>query len=153
MWLPTARVLKPTFVPTPRDRQEILVAEDFPLNRDVVKLMLDDTMFKPIFAKHGQEAVDIYMADPHRFPVILMDVSMPVMDGYAATRAIRAQERTAKRAPIPVIALTGHAMTSDQKDCEDAGMTDYLSKPVRQSALLEKLESYTGMAINIRQAV
>jgi len=62
-------------------KQEILVAEDFALNQDVVKLMLADTPFHPVFANTGQEVLDIYMETPNRFPIILMDVSMPVMDG------------------------------------------------------------------------
>jgi len=64
-----------------------LVAEDFDLNQDVVKLMLGETLFQPIFVNNGQEAVDLYCANPHRFPLVLMDVSMPIMDGYQANQA------------------------------------------------------------------
>jgi len=63
-------------------KQEILVAEDFALNQDVVKLMLADTPFTPVFANTGQEAVELYTENPSRFPLILMDVSMPVMDCF-----------------------------------------------------------------------
>jgi len=96
------------------EKQEILVAEDFNLNQDVVKLMLAETMFQPVFADTGQEVLDIYMQAPDRFPMILMDVSMPVMDGYQA------------------------------RDCLESGMNDYLTKPVKRDQLLDKLELYSG---------
>jgi len=130
---------------------EILVAEDFALNQDVVKLMLADTAFKPIFANNGQDAIDLYKKDTDRFPLILMDVSMPVMDGYEATKQIRMYERKNELKSVPVIALTGHALKNDRTECLNAGMDDYLTKPVKQDALLEMLESYTGKAINIRK--
>ncbi len=141
-------VAKPA-IPT---KQEVLVAEDFALNQDVVKLMLADTSFQPVFVNNGQEAVDIYMEDPNRFPLILMDVSMPVMDGFQATRNIRTFETENGLDAIPVIALTGHALKNDRQDCLDAGMNDYLTKPVKQGQLVEKLETYSGKAIDIRKA-
>ncbi|GGX69505.1 hypothetical protein GCM10011309_19400 [Litorimonas cladophorae] len=134
-------------------KQEILVAEDFTLNQEVVKLMLADTAFKPIFANNGQEAIEMFTADPERFPLIIMDVSMPVVDGFQATRRIRSFERENGLSPTPVVALTGHALKDDRENCLDAGMDDYLTKPVKQAALLEKLESYSGRAITIRRSV
>ena len=146
-------VIAPEPEPTPRvpQKQEILVAEDFALNQDVVKLMLGDTPFAPVFANTGQEAVDIYMENPNRFPLILMDVSMPVMDGHQATREIRAFEAENGLKAIPVIALTGHALKNDREDCLAAGMDDYLTKPVKQLQLIEKLEVYSGKAIMIQR--
>jgi len=141
----------PTTNPRAPQKQEILVAEDFALNQDVVKLMLADTPFTPIFANTGREAVDIYMANPGRFPLILMDVSMPVMDGHQATREIRAFEAEHAIRPVPVIALTGHALKNDREDCLEAGMDDYLTKPVKQLQLIEKLEIYSGKAIMIER--
>ena len=137
--------------PAVSGKQEILVAEDFSLNQDVVKLMLADTPFQPIFANNGQEAADLFMQNPDRFPLILMDVSMPVMDGFQATRTIREFEAENDLKAIPVIALTGHALKNDRQDCMDAGMDDYLTKPVKQGQLVEKLETYSGKAINIRR--
>ncbi len=131
-------------------KSEILVAEDFDLNRDVVKLMLADTPFQPIFANDGEEALDMFIASPERFSVILMDVSMPVMDGHEASRAIRAFEKIHGLDAIPIVALTGHALKNDRKECLDAGMNDYLTKPVKQGALVEKLESYSGKVIHTR---
>lgn len=135
-----------------RSKQEILVAEDFILNQDVVKLMLADTPFLPIFANTGREAVSLYMKNPKRFPLILMDVSMPEMDGYDATRAIRDYESKSGLEAIPVIALTGHALKNDREDCLNAGMNAYLSKPVKQGQLIEILENYSGKAILIEPA-
>ena len=142
-----------TAAPEPKlpAKQEILVAEDFDLNQDVVKLMLSDTPFQPVFVNNGQEAVNLYMEDTARFPLILMDVSMPVMDGFEATRTIRAYEEVSGIPPIRIVALTGHALKSDREDCLKSGMDDYLTKPVKQVELIEKLEVYTGKAIDIRK--
>jgi PAS domain S-box-containing protein len=137
--------------PVTPTKLEILVAEDFALNQDVVKLMLADTEFKPIFVNNGQEAVDLYKKDTDRFPLILMDVSMPIMDGYEATKLIRSYEHENELKKVSVIALTGHALKNDRAECLSAGMDDYLTKPVKQDELLEKLETYTGKAINIRK--
>lgn len=133
-------------------KQEILVAEDFPLNRDVVRLMLAETAFKPVFAENGKLASDLYIAESQRFPLVLMDVSMPVMDGYQATGVIRAWEEQTGQPGVPIIALTGHALKNDRQACLDAGMTDYLTKPVKQAELLELLEHYSGRAVETRAA-
>jgi CheY-like chemotaxis protein len=122
---------------------QILVAEDFPLNQDVVRLMLSDSRFEPIFTNNGKEGVDRYMAENGNFPVILMDVSMPVMDGYEASQQIIKFEKANGLPHTPIIALTGHALKNDRQDCLDAGMDDYLTKPVKQSELLKKLEFHT----------
>lgn len=143
-------------VPTPdapqpesRAKQEILVAEDFPLNRDVVRLMLVESAFEPVFAENGKLASDLYMENPDRFPLVLMDVSMPVMDGFQATKVIRDWELTQGNTdnPVPIIALTGHALKNDRQECLDAGMSHYLTKPVKQTELLETLEHYSGRAV------
>ena len=124
-------------------KTQILVAEDFPLNQDVVRLMLSDSRFEPIFTNNGKEGLDRYMAENGNFPVILMDVSMPVMDGYEASQQIIKFEKANGLPHTPIIALTGHALKNDRQDCLDAGMDDYLTKPVKQSELLEKLEFYS----------
>jgi len=136
----------------PSDKIEILVAEDFALNRDVVKLMLADTRFEPIYAVNGQDAVKAYTLEPARFSAILMDVSMPVMDGYQATKEIRAYETQQGLAPQSIIALTGHALSTDRQTCLDAGMDDYLTKPVKQRELIDKLNHYTGVVKQLKTA-
>jgi len=124
------------------NKVEILVAEDFKLNQDVVRLMLADSPFQPIFANNGKEAVDMFSAEPNRFPLVLMDISMPVMDGYEATSQINEFNETHGRPHTPIIALTGHALKYDRENCLDAGMDDYLVKPVQQGKLLALLEHY-----------
>jgi len=137
--------------PTPAKpaKQEILVAEDFPLNRDVVRLMLIESAFEPVFAENGKLASDLYVVDPNRFPLVLMDVSMPVMDGFQATKVIREWETANGQTdnPVPIIALTGHALKNDRQECLDAGMSHYLTKPVKQTELLETLEHYSGRVV------
>lgn len=146
---PTSTEMSPPASKT-SGKQEILVAEDFPLNRDVVRLMLVESSFEPVFAENGKLATDLYMAAADRFPLILMDVSMPVMDGFQATKAIRDWEASQGRSdhPVPIIALTGHALKNDRQECIDAGMNHYLTKPVKQTELLEVLEQYTGRAVD-----
>ena len=126
-----------------KDKTFVLVAEDFALNRDVVKLMLADTQFDPIFAENGKEAVTMFKAEPERFSAILMDVSMPVMDGFEATKLIRDFENLTELQPVSIIALTGHALKNDRQDCIEAGMNDYMTKPVKQDDLISTLEKYT----------
>lgn len=134
-------------------KTEILVAEDFPLNRDVVKLMLSDSPYKPVFAVNGEEAVNLYKKAPDRFPIIVMDISMPVMDGHEATRLIQAFEQENGITPKPIIALTGHALKNDREECLKAGMCDYLSKPVKQLDLLDKLNHWLSEDKNSSAAV
>ncbi len=128
---------------TGNSKIDILVAEDTPLNRDVVRLMLDDSQFEPHFAVNGQEAVDDYKANHQKYAAIVMDISMPVMDGYEASRQIKAFIQENGLPPTPIIALTGHALKNDKQACLDAGMDDYLTKPVQQVELEERLEFYT----------
>ena len=132
---------------------EVLVAEDFPLNQDVVKLMLAETDYKPIFANNGHEAVQLYKANPSRFPVIIMDVSMPVMDGREATTVIQNHENQNNIEPTPIIALTGHALKNDRDECFKAGMCDYLSKPVKQSDLLRVLDLWVKGSKEDKRAI
>jgi len=139
----------PTTTP-PSDNIEILVAEDFKLNQDVVRLMLADTLYAPVFVDNGLEAVEAYQKAPNRFPVLLMDISMPVMDGYEATAMIKAHESKNGLPATPIIALTGHALKNDREECLEAGMDDYLTKPVKQSELLEKLDLWTGRTVKAR---
>lgn len=131
------------------DHIEILVAEDFPLNQDVVRLMLEDSIYKPVITNNGKEAVELYKENPGRFPAILMDISMPIMDGYQATKTILDFEETQKLYHVPIIALTGHALKNDREECLKAGMDDYLTKPVKQAELLDKLEFWTGRAVQV----
>ena len=131
---------------------EILVAEDFALNCDVIELMLADTPYTPVFAKNGALAFETYAQDPNRFSLILMDISMPVMDGYMAARKIRDFEAEHNLPAKNIIALTGHALAGTKAECLEAGMNDYLTKPVKQKALLEQIGYYTDNTVLIRSA-
>jgi len=130
-------------------KTEILVAEDISLNQDVVRLMLEDSAYKPVFVNNGKEAVEIYKENPSRFSAIFMDISMPVMDGYEASKLIFAYQKSRQLTRIPIIALTGHALKNDKETCLQAGMDDYLTKPVKQVDLLNKLEIWIDDAVQI----
>jgi CheY-like chemotaxis protein len=121
---------------------DILVAEDIHINQDVIRLMLSDSIFRPCFAKNGKEAVEMFKSEPDRYALILMDVSMPVMDGYEATQCILGFEKDTNRAHTPIIAVTGHAMSHDQAKCLAVGMDDYLAKPIRHDALLAIMNAW-----------
>jgi len=120
------------------------VAEDIPLNQEVVKLMLEETCYKPHFYDNGKLAFEAYKKAPERYNLIVMDISMPVMDGYEAARSIRRLEEKNALEKTPIIALTGHALKNDRETCLDAGMDDYLTKPVKQNELFDRLGYFTN---------
>jgi len=124
------------------EKVKILIAEDFLLNQDVVRLMLQDSKFQPVFANNGREAVDKFKQEPGVFKAILMDISMPVMDGYEASELIHAYQTSHRQPLVPIIALTGHALKHDREKCLDSSMNDYLTKPVKQDGLLVVLEKW-----------
>ena len=107
----------------------LLVAEDNDLNAEIVEMLLTDDGAKVTVAKNGRQAVEHFESNPPgTFDAILMDVMMPVMDGIAATKAIRAMDR-ADAKTIPIIAMTANAFEEDAKRCLAAGMTAHLAKP------------------------
>ena len=123
---------------------DILVAEDIPLNQEVVRLMLDETCYTPHFYDNGKLALEAYEKAPSTYKLIVMDISMPVMDGYEAARSIRQLEANQNLKKTPIIALTGHALKNDKQTCLDAGMDDYMTKPVKQNELFDRLEFFTN---------
>ncbi|PHR94267.1 MAG: hypothetical protein COA69_01335 [Robiginitomaculum sp.] len=134
---------EPTLADSSNSKTKILVAEDFPLNQDVVRLMLQDSTYDPHFVNNGREAVDAFQSTPNAFAAILMDISMPVMDGYEASKHIHAFQSMNGQAHIPIIALTGHALKNDREKCLAAGMKDYLTKPVKKKELIQVLDQWT----------
>ena len=119
----------------------ILIAEDEHINQVVIGAILQKLGYKTIFASDGKQVVVI--ANKNKHDLILMDISMPEMDGYQATKIIREQESiVGENNHTPIIALTAHAIDGIQKDCLSAGMDDYLSKPVRSHILKLKLEQW-----------
>jgi len=121
--------------------KRVLLVEDNPINQDVASELLLGVGIIVIKADNGKLAVDVLTNPRHGFDLVLMDVQMPVMDGYEATRRIRALPHTAN---LPIIAMTAHAMTSERERCIAAGMNDHLSKPIEVDMLYATLERWFG---------
>jgi CheY-like chemotaxis protein len=120
-----------------RSRYRILIAEDNSVNQLIALAQLKKLGFSAQAVANGKEAIDAFLTGS--FDLILMDCQMPEIDGFEATQKIRELEaNTGKR--IPIIALTANAMKEDEEKCLRLGMTDFISKPVKQEQLLEKLE-------------
>ena len=119
----------------------VLLAEDNLVNQTLATGVLKKYGHTVTLACNGQEAVEIYASGS--FDVILMDVQMPILDGFAATTEIRKLQRQSGRV-IPIIAMTAHAMKGDRERCIEAGMDEYLSKPIRAKQLEEMLSKRVG---------
>ena len=120
----------------------ILVAEDNPVNQLVVQGFLKKRGYSVRLVTNGQAAVDEYSRDPSAVHLILMDCEMPVMDGFEATRQIRRLERSRQLAAVPVIALTAHILEEHRQHGLDAGMDDFLGKPLDSGLLYSTLERF-----------
>jgi len=116
----------------------ILLVEDTPDNCTITIAYLRDTPYRIDIAENGVIACEKFIA--RQYDLVLMDRQMPVMDGLAATREIRKWEQANRRAPTPIIALTAAALKGDQEKCMRAGCTAYLSKPIKQEALLQAIK-------------
>jgi two-component system cell cycle response regulator DivK len=115
---------------------KILLVEDNEMNRDMLSRRLVRNGHEVAIAIDGQQGVDMALS---QLPdLILMDMSLPVIDGWEATRRVRANDATRR---IPVIALTAHAMAGDREKAMDAGCDDYDTKPVEITRLLDKIEA------------
>ena len=136
----TARTLSQPSVPDWSGNLQLLVADDNPTNQLVIQRLLEKMGCRVDFANNGAEAVR--MVGLKRYDAVLMDCQMPVMDGYSATEQIRLSEAAGQTRRIPIIALTAYAMPSDRAKCLDAGMDDYLSKPLRVEELKRSLLRY-----------
>jgi two-component system, cell cycle response regulator DivK len=115
---------------------KILLVEDNEMNRDMLSRRLLRKGFEVVIAVDGGQAVT--MAESERPDLILMDMSLPVIDGWEATRRVKADAKTAH---IPVIALTAHAMSGDREKAFGVGCDDYDTKPIEMPRLLEKIEA------------
>jgi CheY-like chemotaxis protein len=116
----------------------ILIVEDVELNRDLLVQLLEDD-YTLVLAADGAAALDL--AAQARPDLILMDLSLPVVDGWEATRRLKADPALAR---IPVIALSAHAMRGDEECARASGCDDYLAKPIDETLLFEKLARYLG---------
>jgi two-component system cell cycle response regulator DivK len=114
----------------------ILIVEDIELNIDLLVQILEDD-YRLLVAKDGAEGVAL--TEQNRPDLVLMDISLPVMDGYEATRQIRNAFPS-----LPIIGLSAHAMQGDAEKAKEAGCNDYLTKPVDEDLLLQKLTQYLG---------
>ncbi|MDR1589558.1 MAG: response regulator [Oscillospiraceae bacterium] len=119
----------------------LLVAEDVEINREIVMALLEPTLVEIECAENGAEAVRMFGASPERYDLIFMDVQMPELDGYEATRAIRALDFPRAR-EVPIVAMTANVFREDIERCIAAGMNDHIGKPLNFDEVLEKLEQY-----------
>ena len=128
----------PTAVRRGENPLRVLLVEDNPANQRVATLLMTKMGYTVELAVNGQRA--LAQLPLRKFDVVLMDCQMPVMDGFDATRRIRAGERAEPGSRVPIIALTAYARVEDRKQCLDAGMDDYVTKPIRAAELLAALE-------------
>ena len=124
------------------EQKKILIAEDNIINRTVITGLLEKYGCTISVATNGKEAFEAYKSGD--IDIILMDCQMPEMDGYEATRAIRSHAKNENQQHIPIIALTANAMQGDREKCLDAGMDDYVTKPVNSDNLATTLQSWAG---------
>ena len=129
----------------------ILMAEDSPDNCTIALAYLEDTPYLIDVAETGLIACEMFKAG--HYDLLLMDRQMPVMDGLAATRAIRAWEKANNRSPTPIIALTASALKGDRETCLAAGCTAYLTKPIKQDVLLQAIRDYSMVAASPSEEV
>ena len=129
---------------------KILLVEDNEMNRDMLSRRLIRRGFQVVLAMDGQQGVDL--ARSERPDIILMDMSLPGIDGWEATRRLRADDATRG---LPVIGLTAHAMSGDREKAIEAGCDDYDTKPVELDRLIGKIKRLLGTATDeaLRQAV
>lgn len=142
-------ITKHTIVETFRKTARILLAEDYPVNQQVARMHLDGAGYQVDVAENGRQAVDAFMRNP--YDLILMDVQMPVLDGFDATREIRAMESGPDPAETdfkrtPIIAMTAHAVKGYRQSCLEAGMDDYITKPFKRTELLTMVDKWVRPA-------
>ncbi len=119
--------------------KHVLLVEDHPINQMLAVNILERAGHQVTVANDGQQGVDLFQQ--HVFDVVLMDMQMPVLDGVAATRALRAWEGAHHRRPTPVVAMTANAMASDKQACLEAGMDHFISKPFKAEEVLSLMDA------------
>lgn len=127
---------------------QILLVEDNPVNQKVATKMLDKIGCRVDVEDNGLSAIEAVGRKP--YDLVLMDVQMPVMDGIEATRNIR---KTLSKKELPIIALTAHALREFREQCEDAGMNDFLTKPIRAAELIEMIQKWGTKPDNSGQEI
>ena len=134
-----------------RPKAEILLAEDYPTNQQIAVRYLTDAGYRVTLAEDGRQAVDLFRTK--RFDLILMDIQMPLVDGYEATRQIREQEadqvvhhpqHPIKSRRTPIIAMTAHAIKGYRGKCIEADMDDYMTKPFKKQDMIAMVEKWSS---------
>jgi signal transduction histidine kinase/DNA-binding response OmpR family regulator len=121
----------------------ILLAEDNPVNQKLATIILSKAGYKVTVATNGKEALEVFISNPSDFDAILMDIQMPEMDGYEATRCIRQNGFN----NIPIVAMTANAMKGDRELCLEAGMNDYISKPIKRETVFQILGKWLNIQV------
>ncbi|MEP6757296.1 MAG: response regulator [Chthonomonadales bacterium] len=121
---------------------KILLVEDNEMNRDMLSRRLARKGYEVLIAMDGEQGIAV--ATSELPDIVLMDMSLPLMDGWEATKRLKANPETSH---IPIIALTAHAMSSDRTKALEAGCNDYDTKPIEMDRLLEKIEALISPAI------
>ncbi len=124
--------------------KRILLAEDIEINREILCSLLSSTHVQIDEAENGALALALFQQNPGKFDLIFMDLQMPVMDGYTATRAIRNCSQN-DAGTIPIIPMTANAFAEDVQNCLAAGMNDHVSKPINPDTVIEKMKKYISV--------
>ena len=124
--------------------RNILLAEDVEINREIVATLLESTLVAIDYAENGKEAVSMFSEAPDKYDLIFMDVQMPEMDGYEATRAIRELDVPSAK-NIPILAMTANVFKEDVENCLAAGMDSHIGKPFDFDEVIDKLSNYLNM--------
>jgi len=124
----------------------ILIAEDIEINREIMSAVLEDTGVNIDYAENGKLAVSMFCENPNKYSLIMMDINMPEMNGYDATRQIRALDLAEAR-DIPIIAMTANVFKDDIDKCIESGMNDHTGKPISANELFDKLSKYLGTSL------
>jgi CheY-like chemotaxis protein len=119
----------------------ILLAEDMEINREIVQALLEPTRLLIDCAENGAEALRMFEEEPEKYDMIFMDVQMPEMDGYEATRKIRLVDHP-KAAQIPIVAMTANVFREDIDRCLESGMNDHVGKPLDMDDVRRKMRQY-----------
>ena len=123
----------------------ILIAEDIEINREIMAAVFESTGIQIDFAENGKVAVSKFQQNPDKYDLILMDIQMPEMDGYEATRQIRSLAVKCAK-DVPIIAMTANVFREDIENCLAAGMNDHIGKPIDTDAVFVKLGTYFNLA-------
>ena len=122
----------------------ILLVEDNPVNQKMTMLMMSRAGYTVDIAGNGQEAVNVYEEDPFRYDLVLMDINMPVMDGFEATKIIRELEKNNGYDPVPILALTANVLDDFKKRCNQVGMNDFLTKPIKREVVFAAIRNWVS---------